>query len=74
MSDQITCLICGNGTHSIARHLKEDHPGTTLEEYKERFRRPSYFRKSQAVHGKEEARKGSGTSERDDRINQEATL
>lgn len=37
MSDQITCLICGNGTHSIARHLKEDHPGTTLEEYKERF-------------------------------------
>ena len=34
---KIECKICGAHTHSIALHLKSDHPEVTVAEYQERF-------------------------------------
>ncbi|HHD0388638.1 TPA: porphyrin biosynthesis protein, partial [Acinetobacter baumannii] len=36
-NDPIICEICGGKTHVIAKHLKEKHPETTYEEYKEQY-------------------------------------
>ena len=32
-NEKISCEICGAQTHVMERHLKEAHPGTTIEQY-----------------------------------------
>jgi cobaltochelatase CobS len=34
---KVECKICGALEHSIQRHLKDAHPGITIEEYQNRF-------------------------------------
>lgn len=36
-TDKITCRICGAQIHSVAIHIKQEHPETTLEEYTSQF-------------------------------------
>ena len=37
MSEKIQCQVCGAAVHSIQIHLRDDHPGFTLEEYRAKF-------------------------------------
>lgn len=37
MSDQISCKICGEDTDHIGKHLKEAHPGVTIESYQSQY-------------------------------------
>jgi cobaltochelatase CobS len=34
MSTKITCQLCGSSVHSIQKHLLEEHPDYTLDQYK----------------------------------------
>ena len=37
MSEKITCQVCGAGVHIIASHLNKEHPGMTVENYREEY-------------------------------------
>lgn len=36
-TEKITCQICGEHTHAIQIHLRDEHPDVSLAEYQERF-------------------------------------
>lgn len=36
-SEKITCQICGEQTHAIQIHLRDEHPDVSVAEYQERF-------------------------------------
>src|SRR5690606_31474840 len=36
-SHRIKCELCGAEVHSIQMHLRDDHPGTTIQQYREQF-------------------------------------
>lgn len=55
MSD-ITCEICGESTHVIKRHLEENHPEVSLEDYKARFpNAPTLSEKAREIMEKKRA-------------------
>ncbi|MGS9896516.1 AAA family ATPase [Acinetobacter baumannii] len=37
VNETITCMICKGQAHSIAHHLKSDHPTVTIEQYKSQY-------------------------------------
>lgn len=37
MSGKITCQVCGAQVHAISKHLIEEHPDITLDDYKARY-------------------------------------
>lgn len=37
MSEKITCQLCGAKTHAMQIHLRDDHPGVTIEDYMKQF-------------------------------------
>jgi len=37
MNDKITCQICGAQIHAVVAHLREAHPGVSIEDYKSSY-------------------------------------